>query len=48
VAQVLGREELEFLPGMEGAEGRMGRAAQHVAGATVGKLKLATWGDTCA
>jgi hypothetical protein len=29
VAPALGLEELQLLPGMEGAEGRMGRAAQH-------------------
>jgi len=46
VAQALGFEELEFLPGMEGAEGRMERAAQHAAAAAVGKWKLATSGDT--
>jgi len=46
VAQALGFEELEFLPGVEGAEGRMERAAQHAAAAAVGKWKLATSGDT--
>ena len=44
-AQALGLEELQLLPGMEGTEGRMGRAAQHTAAAAVGKLKLAARGD---
>jgi hypothetical protein len=44
-AQALGLDALEFLPGMEGAVGRMGRAAEHAAAAVVGKLKLATRGD---
>jgi hypothetical protein len=48
VAQALGLEALQFLPGMEGAEGRMGRAAQHTAAAAVGKLKLAARGDASA
>ncbi len=48
VAQALGLEELQFLPGMEGTERRMDRAAQHAAAAAVGKLKLAARGDTCA
>ena len=48
VAQALGLEELKFLPGMEGTEGRMDRAAQHAAAAAVGKLKLAARGDTSA
>jgi len=41
VAQALRLEELEFLPGMEGTESRMERAAQHAAPAAVGKWKLA-------
>jgi hypothetical protein len=45
VAKALGLEELQFLPGMEGTEGRMDRAAQHAAAAAVGKWKLATRGD---
>jgi hypothetical protein len=35
VAQALGLEELQFLPGMEGTERRMDRAAQHAAAAAV-------------
>jgi hypothetical protein len=46
VAEALGLEELKFLPGMEGTEGGMGRAAQHAAAAAVGKMKLAACGDT--
>jgi len=45
-AQALGLEELQFLPGVKGAEGRMDRAAQHAAAAAVGKLELAARGDT--
>ena len=45
-AQALGLEELKFLPGVKGTEGRMGRAAQHAAPAAVGKWKLVTRGDT--
>lgn len=45
-AEALGLEELEFLLGMEGAEGRMERAPQHAAGTAIGELKLATWGGT--
>ena len=45
-AQALRLEELQFLPGMEGTEKRMGRAAQHAAAAAVGKMKLAARGDT--
>ncbi len=48
VAEALGLEALQFLPGMEGTEGRMKRAAQHTATAAVGKLKLAARGDTSA
>jgi hypothetical protein len=48
VAQALGLEELQFLPGMESTEGRMDRAAQHATAATVGKMKLAARGDTSA
>lgn len=44
-AQALGLDALEFLPGMEGAVGRMGRAAEHAAAAVVGKLELAAWGN---
>jgi hypothetical protein len=33
---------------MEGADGRLDRAAQHAAAAAVGKLKLAARGDTSA
>jgi hypothetical protein len=44
-AEALGCEELQFLSGMKGAEGRMNRAAQHAATAAVGELKLAAWGD---
>jgi hypothetical protein len=33
---------------MEGTEDRMGRAAQHAAGAAVGKMKLAARGETSA
>jgi hypothetical protein len=45
-AEALGLEELKLLPGMEGTEERMGRAAQHTAAAAVGKVKLAARGDT--
>jgi hypothetical protein len=48
VAQALGLEDLEFLAGVEGTEGRMERAAQHAAAAAVGKWKLAARGGTCA
>jgi hypothetical protein len=48
IAQALGLEELQFLPGMEGAEGRMDRTAQHAAAAAVGKVKLTARGDTSA
>src|SRR6476646_8198707 len=47
-AQALGLEDLEFLPGMKGTEGRMVRAAQHAASTAVGKWKLAARGETCA
>jgi hypothetical protein len=45
-AQALGLEELKFLPGVKGTEGRMVGAAQHAAAAAVGKWKLAARGDT--
>jgi hypothetical protein len=48
VAEALGLEEFELLPGMESTEERMGRDAQHAAAAAVGKLKLAARGDTSA
>ncbi len=38
-AEALGLDALEFLAGMEGAEGWMGRAAEHAAAAIVGKLE---------
>ena len=41
VAEALGLDELEFLAGVEGAEGGMGRVAQHAAVAAVGELELA-------
>jgi hypothetical protein len=44
-AEALGLDALELLAGMEGAEGRMGWAAEHAAAAVVGKLELATRGD---
>lgn len=44
-AQALGLEELELLFCMEGAEGTVGRAAQHAAAAAVGKMELAARGD---
>ncbi|MGC2464983.1 MAG: hypothetical protein WA517_07290 [Candidatus Acidiferrum sp.] len=44
--ETLGFKELQFLPGMEGTEGRVVGAAQHAAAASVGKLKLATRSDT--
>ena len=44
-AQALGLDALEFLPGVERAEGWMGRATQHAAAAVVGKLELAARGD---
>lgn len=48
IAETLRLEALQFLPGMEGAEGRMDRSAQHAAAAAVGKLKLAARGNTSA
>jgi hypothetical protein len=39
LAETLGLDALEFLPGVEGAEGWMGRAAEHAAAAVVGKLE---------
>jgi hypothetical protein len=47
-AQALGLLELKFLPGVEGTEERMDRAAQHAAAAAVGEAKLAARGDTSA
>ena len=46
VAETLGLEELELLPGVEGTEEGMSRGAQHAAEAAVGKVKLALLGDT--
>jgi len=43
--EALGLDALEFLAGMEGAEGWMGRATQHAAAAIVGKVELAARGD---
>jgi hypothetical protein len=45
VAETLGLEELELLPGVEGTEDGMSRGAQHAAEAAVGEVKLALGGD---
>jgi hypothetical protein len=43
-AEALGLELVKFLAGMEGAEGSVGRVAQHAAAAAVGELELAARG----
>jgi hypothetical protein len=45
-AQALGLEELELFAGVEDAEAGMGGGAEHAAGAAVGELEFAAWGDS--